>query len=153
MRHYNLNTTQRKILGGFTDLFVVDYTDFAAGVANNTAAGVTLTALAFGDYVDQPETLVEVITPFAGDASNTLDVGVTGALTQIISGQDVQAAAKTAYAPANSVAPYPTPTGGKNLIATAHPAAGDALSGLTAGQVLIWTKIIRYNDRAAGVQF
>lgn len=153
MKHYNLNTTQRKFLGGFSDLFIVTFADFTAQTVNNTAQGVNLlTGMAFGDFVDQPETLVEVVTAFAGDATTTLDVGVTGALTQIISGVDVKAAAKTAYAPANSVAPYPVPTGGKDLIATAHPAAGDALSALSAGEVWIWMKRLTYNDRIFGAQ-
>lgn len=82
MRHYMLNTTQRKFLGGFTDLFKVDYTDFTAQTVNNTAQSATLLlAMAFGDWVDQPETILEVVTAGAGDATLTLDVGVTGALT------------------------------------------------------------------------
>lgn len=65
---------------------------------------------------------------------------------------DGKAAAKTAYAPAAGVAPYMVPTGGKDLLVTAHPAAGDALSALSAGQWLIWVKRITYNDRLNGVQ-
>lgn len=153
MKHYNLQTTQRKILAGFTDLFIITFADFTAQTVNNTAQGVTLlTAMPFGDWVDQPETLLEVVTAGAGDVTLTLDVGVTGALTQIISGQNGLSAAKTAYSPANSVAPYPVPTGGKDLICTAHPGAAEALSALTAGEWWLWMKRLTYNDRIFGVQ-
>lgn len=153
MKHYNLNTTQRKILAGFTDLFIISYTDFTSQTTNNTAQSATLlSAMAFGDWVDQPETLLEVVTAGAGDATLTLDVGVTGALTQIISGQNGLSAAKTAYSPTSGVAPYPVPTGGKDLLVTAHPGAAEALSALSAGEWWLWMKRLTYNDRIAGVQ-
>lgn len=156
MKHSLLNPYQRAATG-FTDLFVVTHADLTE-TTDNTDQTLTLDALAFGDVVGY-EALIEIVTAFdaatvSADNACTVALGVTGATTQFIGASAIAAAgagtaAYTAYATAAGGAPYPTPTGGKNILVTVDVTDADgALADYTAGELNIWMKILRRSDRA-----
>lgn len=144
-------TPEETAANGYTHKFVLTYADLTE-TANNTAQSVTLCALDFGDIVSQ-RVLVQIVTALAGTITTvTVDVGVTSALTQFISGQNLLTtgtgvAAYTCYAPANTVTDYATPSGGKTLYATFHPDSGHALSAVTAGEIHVFAGISAVGDR------
>lgn len=157
MKHY-LAREIAKAASGFTDLFVLTHADLTEAT-DNTDQAITLDALEFGDLVGY-QALIEIRTAFdaatvSADNALTVSLGVTGALTQIIGASALAAAgagtaAKTAYAPAAGGAAYPTPTGGKNLIANFDITDADgALVDYTAGEIWIWVNISRYSVRTA----
>jgi hypothetical protein len=154
-RHY-LCTAAQKAATGFTDLFVLTHADLTQATDDADQA-VTLDALEFGDIVEN-RALIEIVTAFdaanvSADNAVTVSLGVTGALTQIIGTSAISAggagtAAKTAYATAAGGAAYPTPTGGKDLIANFVCVDADgALVDFSAGELAIWCTISRWADR------
>lgn len=156
MKHYLLNAAQKAASGGFTDLFVIGHADLTQAT-DNTDQTLTLDALEFGDLVGY-EAVIEIKTAFdaanvSADNALTVALGVTGATTQFIgasalSAAGVGTAAKTAYATAAGGAPYPTPTGGKDILATFDITDADgALADFSAGEIWIWMKISRWAQR------
>lgn len=157
-RHYLLSNTSRLGILGFTDVFVLTHADLT-DPTDNTDQTITLDALAFGDVVGY-EALIEIVTAFdaanvSADNALTVALGVTGATTQFIGASALAAAgagtaAKTCYATAAGGAPYVTPTGGKNILATFDITDADgALVEYSAGEIAIYMKISRWADRAA----
>ncbi len=156
MRHYLLSREQRSTTG-FTDLFVVTHADLTEAT-DNTDQTLTLDALAFGDKVGY-EAMIEIVTAFdaanvSADNAVTVALGVTGATTQFIGASAISAAgagtaAYTAYCTAAGGTPYPTPTGGKNILLTVDITDADgALADFGAGELAIWLNISRRADRA-----
>ena len=154
MRKYTFTGQQKAAVGGYTDLYVLTDADLTETTVN-TDTPVTLDTLNFGDVVEY-QSLIEIKTAFAGgtaDNACTVSLGVTGALTQFIGASAIASggsytAAKTAYCQAAGGAAYPTPTGGKSLIANFDITDADgALVDYTAGEIHIWVKISRYNER------
>lgn len=143
MKHYKLKQEERAGIG-FTDLFVVKKADFTEAT-NNTAQSVLLTALAVGDLV-MNNCLLEVKTNATVLTTATGDLGVTGALTQFISGKNLLAAGDEYYSVANSVAPYAT-IAAVNLLFTGHPGSSEALASMGAGEFWIWVTINRKAER------
>lgn len=155
MKHYLLTAAQ-KAATGFTDLFVVTHADLTEAT-DNTDQAITLDALAFGDLVGY-NALIEIQTAFdaanvSADNAVTVSLGVTGALTQVIGASAIAAAgagtaASTSYATAAGGAPYPTPTGGKNLVANFDITDADgSLADFSAGELRIWCNISRKSQR------
>jgi len=146
MKHYLLKNEQFSRLHGFTDLVIVNSTDFTQS-ANNTAQALNLNSvdLAKGDIV-YPQLLIEVRTATVGLATCTVSLGITGAVTQFSSANDT-IAGNVYFTPANSVAPYPVVATGKRVIANFVPGASEALTTATAGEYWFWLKISRLADR------
>ena len=156
MRHTLLTPQQQAVLG-FTDLFVVTHADLTEAT-DATDQTLTLDALAFGDKVGY-EAMIEIVTAFdaatvSADNACTVALGVTGATTQFIGASAITAggagtAAYTAYCTAAGGAPYPTPTGGKNILLTVDITDADgSLAEYTTGEIHIWMNISRRADRA-----
>jgi len=162
MKHYLLTAEQSAANGGKTDLFVIEAGVDLTESTDNTDQVLTLDALAFGDVV-QNNVLVEINLALGTTAAGTgtpsadtavaVSLGVTGAATQFLGASAVFAAgaataAKTAYASANSVADYPTPTGGKDIILTADVTDVDgSLAELNYGEIWVWLTIVRWARR------
>jgi hypothetical protein len=156
-KHYLLKADQ-KAATGFTDLFILTHADLTE-TTDNTDQAITLDALEFGDLVGY-NALIEIREAFdaatvSADNACTVSLGVTGAATQVIGASAIAAggagtAAKTAYATAAAGAAYPTPTGGKNLIATFDVTDADgSLAEYTAGELWVWVNISRHSQRSA----
>jgi hypothetical protein len=157
MKHY-LSREIQKSATGFTDLFVLTHADLTAAV-DATDQAIILDALEFGDLVGY-NALIEIVTAFdasavSADNAVTVSLGVTGALTQIIGASAISAAgagtaAKTAYSTAAGGAPYPVPTGGKDLIANFDITDADgALVDFSVGELWIWVNISRWASRSS----
>lgn len=164
MRHYLLSAAQRAAVGGFTDLFVIEPRVDFTETADNTDQTLTLDGLNMGDVVLN-HALIEIAEPLgttaagtgvpSADTALTIALGVTGATTTFIGASNLATggaatAVKTAYAGANSLADYITPTGGKNILATLDITDADGkLSAWKYGKVLVWMTIVRQASRAA----
>lgn len=143
MKHIPLNHDQRMKFAGMTDLFVVTHEDLTTATVN-TPQAIVLDRLLLGDVVHGRDVFYQTKTPFAGLATCTMSVGLTGALTQ--------------FTLATSVLSGPGATalgsgGGYSVIADIDLVAnfvGGAAEGLlaaNAGEVLIWFRINRLRDR------
>ena len=157
MRHYKLQASQAAANGGFTDLWVVGHADLTTAT-DNTAQTLTLDALEMGDLVGYTA-LAEIREAFdaanvSADNALTVSLGVTGATTQFIGASALTAAGvgtavKTGYAPAAGGAPYYTPSGGKDILATFTITDADgALADFSTGEIGIWLIINRWASRS-----
>lgn len=156
-KHYLLNSEQRARTG-FTDLFIVKYTDVSASIADNTAATVTLDSLALGDVVLQ-DTLIEVRTAWAGpaDLTATASVGVTGTATALtpaltITTAGAGTAITTTDTSDNQTNAHYAAAAAIDLIATITPDADSGVDEFTAGELAIWMNISRAADRRRAVE-
>lgn len=151
-------TPSQRAYTGYSDLFVLTHADLTEAT-DNTDQTVTLDALAFGDSVKY-DAVIQIKTAFdaanvSADNALTVSLGVTGAATQIIGASALAAsgagtAAKTTYCTAAGGAAYPTPTGGKNLIATFDINDADgALADYSAGEIHVYLNIVRQADLVA----
>jgi hypothetical protein len=154
MKHYLLNEDQ-KAATGFSDLFVIPYTDAAlvAAVADNTAVAVTLTALALGDVVKQ-DVIVEPSIGWTGpsDLTATVSVGVTGTATALtpaltITTAGAATAVSTADTSDNQTNAHYAASTAINMIATFTPDADSGIDEFTAGELKIWANISRAASR------
>lgn len=157
MKHIRL-LPQQQARTGYSDLFILTHADLTEAT-DNTDQTVTLDELAFGDVVKY-DAFIQIKTAFdannvSADNALTVSLGVTGAATQIIGASALAAsgtgtAAKTTYATASGGAAYPTPTGGKNLIATFDITDADgALADYSAGEIHIYLTIVRESELVA----
>jgi hypothetical protein len=153
MRHYKLTAEQAAANCGFTDLYVIPYTDLTASALNdNTAKNITLETFAVGDVIYNR--LVVVATAFAGPSDltgtvslgTTADTGVEGteALT-IITGGTGAAAGTNKATPTTWV---PWRPGAAAVYAVFNADADSGVDEYTAGEVRIWLQITRQSDRA-----
>ncbi len=156
-KHYLLNSEQRARTG-FTDLFIVKYTDVSASIADNTAATVTLDSLALGDVVLQ-DTLIEVRTAWAGpsDLTATASVGVTGTATALTPALTITTAGAgtailTTDTSDNQTNAHYAASTAIDLIATITPDADSGVDEFTAGELAIWMNISRAADRRRAVE-
>lgn len=155
MRHYKFTAAQAAAMG-YTDLFVIPYTDLtAAAIADNTAKSITLDALAVGDMVKQ-DVLVQITTVWAGpsDLTGTVSVGVTSAttaltptLTLITAGTGT--AVNTSNTSANQTNAHYVATAAIDMLAEFTPDADSGVDEYTAGEVRIFMNISRAASRAA----
>jgi len=143
MRHYELHGPQKAAAGGFTDLFVVEYTDFDES-ANNTADTVNLITLEAGDVIF-PELLVETETDWGLSSAATLDIQLSST-GDLLTGANLLTAGDPVYAVANSIGPTAI-TASETLQAELTPGDDEAVDDASAGKVLVWAKISRKADR------
>lgn len=153
MRHYLLNAAQKAANPGFTDCFVIPYTDLTEGT-DNTAESVTLDGLVLGDVVQQ-NVLVDITAAWNGDAAltGTVSVGVVGDTTALTPALTI-ATAGTGTAVGNgnqsasqTDAAYRASTG-VNLVAEFTPDSDSANDEYTAGEIRIYMNISRFASRA-----
>jgi len=158
MKHIKLRNVQQ-FDGGFTDLFIVGYnqvrsvsngvvttsSDFTAAATSQT---ITLLALNIGDIVLNHSALF-VKTAVTGGAVSamTASLGVTSATTRLLATVDVFTNAVAAGGTFTSAAvdSYATIAASKNLLLTMASTGGN-MSAITAGELWIYTKIMRVQD-------
>lgn len=154
-KHYKLSATQSAALSGFTDVFVVKYTDLSEGT-DNTAEAIVLDALAAGDIVKQ-EAVIKITSPWNGDAAltATVSVGVTSAATALTPALTICTAGSGAAAGVAETSDCQTnahyvAAAAINLLATFTPDADSALDEFTSGELRIYLTILRNATLVAG---
>jgi len=143
MKHQKLKNNEA-VPSGFTDLFILDTTDLAAGVVDNTNVEIALTTLKVGDIV-WPNLLVEVKENADTVSSLTLTIGPHSG-TAIIDGVDLLAAGTEYYVPAATVGAYPA-VAEVALTALFDPGATDECHESTTGEFWVWVSISRAAER------
>lgn len=143
MRHYRLKEEERA-LHGYTDLVIVEHTDFAEDT-DDTAETITILALAANDIV-RGDVVADVRTAVAGLTACTLDVGRGSAGNSNAYHDGVDATTAQAYA---ATADPARVDGTEELSMTLDPASnGENLGETSAGEIWVWANIWRESDRA-----
>lgn len=130
---------------GFTDLFILRYSDFVSTVAGPGAGSVevkNLLALNIGDVV-WAEVLQESKTLWS-EFDSGLAVGVTGNTGKFI---PAHAITDLYTASGAAVAPHVVTAAGTYLVAEVTPGVGKSNSIVTAGEVWIWARISKRAQR------
>lgn len=151
LKHIPLSLNERAMTG-YTDLYIIKYTDLTEGT-DNTAQALTLETLAAGDIVKQ-DVLVEVQSAWNGDSAltATVSVGVTSAATALTPALTICTAGTGAAATAADTSDCQTNahyvSAGIAMLATFTPDADSALDEFTSGELRIWANISRKQNRS-----
>jgi hypothetical protein len=152
MNHYVLNNAQ-KAATGFTDLFVIKYTDWIEST-NDTDEAITLIDCGLGDFLDN-RVLVEVKTNVAGltTCNGLVSIASDGTLTTtataVVASSNLLAAGSEYYTGAESVPHICITDTTSNVVFIADPGTNTQSTAdeATAGEIWIWLNYSRAADR------
>lgn len=152
MRHYKLNLEERAYYGGYSDLFVVDYTDFNETTAD-TEQSLELTSGFSPHDVIQTNAIVDLTQVFDGITDVFLKLGFGSAVNRdsLMISSDLKTTELTYVVDASSSLQKANRL--EEMTVTLDPGSnGQNLASLTQGKLLIWAQIFRGHLRRDGLQ-